>query len=55
MLMDLAERHDLLVSGGSDYHGVKGGPQIGVLSSDDTSINPSWISALKPLSLRRWL
>ena len=55
MLMDLAERHDLLVSGGSDYHGVKGGPQIGVLSSDDTSINPSWISALKPPSLRRWL
>ncbi len=45
-LVSLAQKYDLLISGGSDYHGSHKSVSLGMLSSDGTSVPASKLSIL---------
>jgi hypothetical protein len=49
MLVGIADRLGLLVSGGSDYHGENKTVIIGTLRSDEEEININKISVLSVL------
>jgi len=54
-LLEEAQKHNLLVSAGSDYHGEnKPNLHIGKLSEDDMEVDENELSILKNLELTSW-
>ncbi len=45
-LITLAEKYDLLISGGSDYHGANKSVTLGMLSADKTTVKTDALSLL---------
>ena len=49
-LLNAAERHHLLVSGGSDYHGTVKTIQAGTLSTDPITVTEDDLTVLSAIS-----